>query len=116
MAKDCRMLPPPPAQLPMIGRMADTAMKADPSNGFWTAYAFAKGLAEYRLGHFDEARQWLQKVLAREGDAPGATIIFPARTVQAYATLAMAQFGLKQTQAAHDTLAKAKQLAETKMG
>ncbi len=107
MAKDCLMLPPPAASLDRLAKMADTAVAAGPTNSAWPYYEFVKGLAEYRLGHFGGALEWLRKVAAQEG--------VPARTAQADATLAMAEFQLGQTNAARAALAEGIKIAETKL-
>ncbi len=107
MAKDCLMLPPPAASLVRFAKMADTAVAAGPTNSSWPYYEFVKGLAEYRLGHFASVLEWLQKVAAQEG--------MPARTAQADATLAMAEFQLGQTNAARATLAEGIKISETKL-
>jgi len=107
MAKDCLMLPPPAASLVRFAKMADTAVAAGPTNSSWPYYEFVKGLAEYRLGHFASVLEWLRKVAAQEG--------VPARTAQADATLAMAEFQLGQTNAARATLAEGIKIAQTKL-
>ena len=43
-----------------------------------------KGLAEFRLGHYADAAEWLGKITLRVG--------VPARDVEVQATLAMAQW------------------------
>jgi hypothetical protein len=104
-AKDCLMLPPPADSLPRLAKMADMALAAGPANPSWPSYMFVKGLAEYRQGHFAGALEWLRKVAVQEG--------VPARTVQADATLAMAEYQLGQTNAARAALAKGIKIAET---
>jgi hypothetical protein len=68
---------------------------------------FVKGLAEYRLGHSAGALEWLRKVAAQEG--------VPARTAQAQATMAMAEYQLGQTNAARTALAQGITIAETEL-
>jgi serine/threonine protein kinase/Flp pilus assembly protein TadD len=106
-AKDCLILPPPGSSLGTLAKMADVAVAAGPKERAWPYYAFVKGLAEYRQGHFDAAIDWLRKV--------EPTDAVPTRTTQMYATLAMAQFRLGQTDAARASLAEAVKLAETKL-
>ena len=79
-------------------------VRANPS---WPYYMFVKGLAEYRQGHFAGALEWLRKVAAQEG--------VPARTAQAYATMAMAEYQLGQTNAARLALAQGTKIAETEL-
>ena len=104
-ARDCLMLPPPAARLARLAKLADTAVSAGPTGNSWPYYAFVKGLAEYRQGHFAGALEWLRKVAAQEGE--------PARTAQADATLAMAEYQLGQTNAARMALAEGIKIAET---
>jgi len=106
-AKDCLMLPPPEANLATLAKMADIAVAAGPNDSKWPYYAFAKGLAEYRQGHFAGAVEWLGKVPASEE--------VPARTAQMYATRAMAEFQSGQTNAARASLAETAKIAETKL-
>ena len=87
--------------------MADIAVAAGPTNPSWPYYVFVKGLAEYRQGHFAGALEWLRKVAAQEG--------VPARTAQADATLAMAEYQLGQTNAARATLAEGVKIAQEKL-
>ena len=106
-AKDCLMLPPPADSLERLAKMADIAVAAGPTNPSWPYYMFVKGLAEYRQGHFAGALEWLRKVAAQEG--------VPARTAQADATLAMAEYQLGQTNAAREALAQGIKIAETEL-
>jgi hypothetical protein len=106
-AEDCLMLPPPAASLARLAKMADTAVSAGPTDNSWPYYVFVKGLAEYRQGHFAGAVEWLRRGAAQEG--------VPARTAQADATLAMAEYQLGQTNAARAALAQGIKLAETEL-
>ena len=106
-AKDCLTLPPPAASLGRLAKMADRAVAAGPANPSWPYYMFVKGLAEYRQAHFAAALGWLQKVTATGG--------VPARTAQAYATMAMAECRLGQTDAARTALAQGMKIAETEL-
>jgi hypothetical protein len=106
MAKDCLFVPPPASEFSAISRMVETAVAAGPNHQYWPYFQFVKDLAEYRQGRFAGAAEWLQTVLSRTNDT--------YRTVQAHMTLAMAQYQLKQTEAARVTLAKGLELAETR--
>ena len=103
-AKDCLILPPPAASLPTLASLAATAAAAGPNSASWPACALVKGLAEYRQDRFAAAREWLQKVNPDESA--------PARTAQALATLAMAEYRLGQTDAARISLAAGAKIAE----
>ncbi len=106
-AKDCLILPPPAPSLARLAKMADTAVAAGPNDSAWPYDAFVKGLAEYRQGHFAGAIEWLHKVAPNEG--------VPTRTAQTYATVAMAEYHLGQTNTARATLAEGIKIAETKL-
>jgi serine/threonine protein kinase len=106
-AKDCLILPPPTETLARLAKMADIAVAAGPNNPSWAYYMFVKGLAEYRQGHFAGALEWLPKVAAQEG--------VPARTAQACATMAMAEYQSGQTNAARTALTQGLKIAETEL-
>jgi serine/threonine protein kinase len=106
-AKDCLIFPPPADELPQLATMADTAIAAGPTNQAWPYFQFVKGLSEYRGGHFSSAREWLEKV-AGQTEAR-------ARTAEANATLAMADFRLGNTNAARSALADGIKIAETEL-
>jgi eukaryotic-like serine/threonine-protein kinase len=107
MAKACLLLPPAPPDLEKVQKMVDAAVAAGTDNTYWVYFQFAKGLAEYRAGHFDEAVRWLKQVLDHEG--------YYERAAAADAVLAMAQFQLKQPEEARATLAKAVKIAGANM-
>ena len=107
MTKACLLLPPSPADLQTVQKMADVAVAAGTDQPDWVYYQFAKGLAEYRSGHFDEASRWLTQVIDHEG--------YYDRAVQACAVLAMAQYQLKQPEQARATLANGIKIADTNL-
>jgi serine/threonine protein kinase len=104
MAKACMILPPPADALQTLSRMANIAVGAGPRAEYWPYYEMVKGLAEYRQAHYADAIEWLQKVIAVEGNAP-------IRTLQAYAVLAMAQYQQGQPGEAQATLSLGRALA-----
>ena len=106
-AKDCLILPPPASSLEHLAQMADIAVAAGTNDTSWSYYAFVKGLAEFRQGHFAGASEWLQKVAPNEG--------VPTRTAQAYAVSAMAEYRLGQTNAAHAALAEGVKIAQSQL-
>jgi len=106
-AKLCMMLPPPATNLPRLVKMADIASAAAPTSTLSAQYAFVKGLAEYRQGHYASALEWLGKVGTPEG--------VPALAVQADSIRAMAQFQSGQTDAARAALAQAVKIAGEKL-
>jgi tetratricopeptide (TPR) repeat protein len=107
MAKACLLLPPAPAELDTVRKLADVGIAAGSGHQAWAFFQFAKGFAEYRSGHCEEAAHWLQQAVEREQS--------PDLTVEGCAVLAMTQYQLKQTNAARATLAKATQVAEAKL-
>jgi tetratricopeptide (TPR) repeat protein len=107
LSKDCLFLPPEDGQLETLVNMADRAVAAGPSHRSFLYFAFDKGLAEYRRGRYSDAADWLQKALAQTNDFH--------RTATTYATLAMAQQRLGQTEEARKTLAQALVLAKARL-
>jgi hypothetical protein len=100
-AEDCLILPPTAAELTTIGELVDTALAAGPAHASWHFFEFVKGLAEYRVGHFATAVEWLQKALTQPDNGVHA--------LAAQAVLAMAQHQLGQAENARATLAEAVQ-------
>jgi serine/threonine protein kinase/tetratricopeptide (TPR) repeat protein len=105
MVRDCLILPPPAADLPVISKMADVALAAS-ANKPRPYCELARGLADYRLGRFDSAAQRMEKVAAFQGEM--------YRTAQAQAVLAMAQQQLGKTNQARETLAHGRELVDTR--
>ena len=107
MAKACMILPPSAASLPNLTKMVDTAINAGPTDSNWPFYQFLKGLAEFRLGHFKIAAEWLQKTVDQGGE--------PTRTTEAYIVLAMAQFQQQQASQARDTLTAGREFVQQQL-
>ena len=103
MAKACLILPPPAADLDVLGKMANVAIGAGPTADYWPYYMLVKGFADYRLGHFNTAVEWLGKVITLGGE--------PTRSTEAYAVIAMAQFKEGQTDEALATFATGQEFA-----
>jgi len=103
-ALDCLILPPPAAQLEDIAKMVDIAETAESPHKSWGGVQFVKGLAEYRLGHFAGAVEWLKKIEPEKEHWN--------RLVEVQTVLAMAQHQLGQTAQARATLADAIQTAD----
>jgi eukaryotic-like serine/threonine-protein kinase len=97
--KECLMLPPPPADLVTLSKLAEVAGAAGPDTADWPFFQFAKGLAEYRLGHFASAVEWVQAALKSDRNSGYLN-------TDACAILAMGQYQLKQTAEARASLAK----------
>ena len=82
-------------------------MAAAATNSLAPYFEFAKGLADYRQKNFAQAIALLEKVAAQQSDAP--------RTVQAYATLAMAHQRLGRAEEARAALEKALKVADARL-
>ena len=98
-AKDCLILPGSGANLETVSKMTDVAVSVSPNHWAYPAFQFSKGFVEYRLGHFLSATEWMQKVLAAQGDWP--------RDVQAHLVLAMSDCQLGKKDEAHRALTQA---------
>jgi tRNA A-37 threonylcarbamoyl transferase component Bud32/tetratricopeptide (TPR) repeat protein len=111
MAKDCLILPPAAADLPVIQKMADIAVSAGPTHPSWLYFEFAKGFAEYRQGRFESAAEWLQKVAStwRVNEAD------PYRSAQTFLVLAMARHQLHQFWPARGALSQGCWIASNHM-
>jgi len=84
MAKDCLILPGDGEQLAAAAKLAETAVTQGKDHQNFAYFEFAKGLAEYRQGHFASAVAWVQKVLA-------AATSDTRLNAEAHLVLAMAQ-------------------------
>ena len=89
----------------MIGRLADQAVKAETNHWAWHYFEFAKGLADYRQGHFEGAVEWMRHVLIAAGGDLN-------RDVEAYMVLAMAHAKLGRPEEARTALAKGVGIAD----
>jgi eukaryotic-like serine/threonine-protein kinase len=102
-AKACLFLPPPEQDLPVISRLADTAVTLGAGDaGAMPFFQICKALSEYRQGHFAEAAEWAQKTVeSPRVDAQG----------HAYAVLAMADWQLGEKDKARAMLANGETIA-----
>jgi tetratricopeptide (TPR) repeat protein len=100
------LLPLPAPSLQAIRRIADTAAK-DLRTNTLADVLFVKGLVEYRLGNYSEARGWLEKAVATDGSR--------YHNMESLFALAMAQFQLKQLDQARQTLAEGTSYAARKL-
>jgi tetratricopeptide (TPR) repeat protein len=101
MAKACLILPSPEVDLKVVSAMADLAVKEGKKEVAAPYFQFCKGLAEFRLGHYEEAVTWAR----RAGDGP-----FREAKAGASAVLAMAQFELGRLEEARSALAECDRL------
>lgn len=108
MAKDCLILPPDSADLPIDAGLANIAVTFDQASATNPWFQFCKGLAEYRLGNFESAAGWMQRVLVKVNE--GST-----RDVEASLVLAMAQWRLNHLEEARASLATGLKLAARRL-
>jgi tetratricopeptide (TPR) repeat protein len=112
----CLLMPVTGSDLEASARLADRAVShiaENPSLGNAredsdaAVAKFAKGLSEYRQGHFAEAAEWAQKALSRKGlDSPAQ--------VAAYSVLAMSQIRMNQSAAARLAYRQANEIVAQK--
>jgi hypothetical protein len=87
MAKDCLILSASGVDLRAAGALADVAVTRGSNAAVAPYFKFCKALAEFRLGHYEEAAAWAR--LATEGP-------FRYPKVGAAAVTAMSKFKLNQ--------------------
>jgi hypothetical protein len=107
MTKACLLTAPSPTDMVTLAKMSETAIAAGPDHKFWPYFAFVKGFAEFRQGHFTSARDWIGKALEQQGDR--------YRTTQAFLVLAMTEHELNQESEARTAFAHATEIIETRM-
>jgi WD40 repeat protein/tetratricopeptide (TPR) repeat protein len=107
MAKDCLIIPARGIDLNAAAKLADIAVTKGEGHPYFAFFEFAKGLAEYRQGHFDSAADWMQKVLTN--------LDADYRDVQAYLVLAMAQYRSGKLQESRAALDNAVKIIDTKL-
>ncbi len=107
MAKDCLILPDSGIDLDAVARLADTAVTRGQGSLDFLYFEFSKGLAEYRLGHFASAIDWMQKVLMHQG--------VDFRDAQAWLVLGLAQQRSGKLAEARAALAKGNQIIKTNL-
>jgi hypothetical protein len=106
MAKDCLLLPSAGADLKSVAALADVAVSSGSNAPAAPYFEFCKALAEFRLGHNQEAVNWAGLAMQGQYDYPKAN---------AAAVMAMSQFKLNQLDNARTTLAYCNKLIEEKM-
>jgi hypothetical protein len=102
MAEASLLIPADANDMPVIEKMAAVAVSATPNHDNWGFNLFAKGLAEYRLGHFAEAASLMRQIMPLDAGRYCRT--------QAYLVLAMAQFHLNQADESRQSFAEAMEL------
>ncbi len=99
MVKASLIIPATADEMATIAKMAAVAVRIETNADGRDFNSFAKGLAEYRLGHYADAAEWLKRVLPLD---PGSS----CRT-ETFLVLAMTQAQLNLPAASRDSLAKA---------
>ena len=102
MVKTSLILPCARPALETFNKMADTSVTLGKDHGYFLYFEFAKALAEYRSGRFENAIDWCQRVLDAKGEG--------VRECQTCLVLAMAQYHLQHADAARPALAKGRDL------
>ncbi len=107
-AKDCLVLPSSGVDYEIVGKMIQVAASADldVSSSAWLQTA--KGLAEYRVGHFASAVDYAQQAL-------GKPDLQRFRDVQAKMVLAMAQHQLKRFGESRTALSEGERIDKTEL-
>jgi eukaryotic-like serine/threonine-protein kinase len=106
--KACLIIPAKGIDLDAAERLADTAVTRGKGHPGFAYFEFAKGLAEYRQGHFAGAIDWMQRVLSTPG-------LDDNRDAAAWLVLAMAQHEAGKPVEARAALHNATQIIGTKM-
>ena len=101
-AQDCLLLPDSGADLALMDKLADTALKVGNNDASLPYFQACKAMSNYRLGHFSEAIAWGEKAAKSSIDLAQA---------KAYAVLAMAHWQLGQKDDARRALARGEALA-----
>ena len=96
------ILPASVDEMPTIERMSAVAVTGQTNASNWGYNLFAKGLTEYRLGHFAVATNLMLQVIPLDAGRYCRT--------EAYLVLAMAQFQLGQVKDSRQSFAKAMEL------
>jgi serine/threonine protein kinase len=106
MAKDCLILPSSGVDLRPVAALADLAVDRGSNSGAAPIFKFCKALAEFRLGHYEEAINWAQF-------AAQATL--PHCQAEAATVVAMSQYKLNQLDKARAALADCNKIIEEKL-
>jgi serine/threonine protein kinase len=106
MAKDCLILPSSGVDPKAVAALADVAVSRGSNSSSAPFFKCCKALAEFRLGHYEEAASWAQ--LAAQGR-------FPVVQAEAAAIAAMSQFKLNQSDKARAALADCDKAIQKKL-
>lgn len=113
-AKACLLVPGSVADLESASQWAGKAVTLGKNNAWFSFLQMDNGLAQYRRGQYASAVDWMRQVIGQPMNV-GRPLPVWERDVAAYSALAMAQHQLKQADEARAALAKAVELAQTKL-
>jgi tetratricopeptide (TPR) repeat protein len=108
-AKVCLLLPPADEDQTLVQRLAQLAVKGNGKHAYYGFFQLAKGMAEYRAGHFEQSMEWLR-------GSQKATVSSQASfKALAHLFLAMAQHRLGHADEARTDLAQATKLIDAEV-
>jgi tetratricopeptide (TPR) repeat protein len=105
--KNCLLLPLPRADVEIARDMAESALANKPANDAVPELLFTRGLADYRLSDYSKSAEGLQRAEAADGTR--------YHNMESLLALAMAQFQIKEVDAARKTLAQGADYAARKL-
>lgn len=97
MVQDSLLLPHSGVDLPIVDKLADTAVRLGKGDASMPYFQACKAMSDYRLGIFQDAIEWAK-------EASNSSV--PEAQAKAYAVLAMAHWQLGQKDTAHAMLAE----------
>jgi tetratricopeptide (TPR) repeat protein len=106
-ARTCLLLPDAVGDPDRIRKLADRAVSGTESHRSYRSFLLTRGLADYRVGKYADAVEWLKR-FSPKANGGGAD-------ASAFAVLAMTYQRLGQAEAARAAIANAQALVATKM-
>jgi WD40 repeat protein/serine/threonine protein kinase/tetratricopeptide (TPR) repeat protein len=100
-AKVCLLLPAADGDQELVQRLAQLAVGGNEKHAYYGFFQLAKGMAEYRAGHFEQAMQWL-----RGSQKANLSSLAPFKAL-AHLFLAMAHYRQGHADEARTALAQA---------
>jgi tetratricopeptide (TPR) repeat protein len=108
-AKACLLLPPADEHEKLVQRLAQLAVSGTEKHPYYGTFQLAKGMAEYRAGHFEQSTEWLR------GSHKANFSSFAQFKALAQLFLAMAQYRQGHADEARTTLAEATTLIDAEV-
>ena len=106
MAKDCLILQSAGVNLKTVAAMSGLAVTNGKASGAYHFFQCCEGLAQYRLGNYQEAAKWAQAAAKNS---------FPHSQAEAYAVLAMARYKLGNEIDARQMLSNCNHVIESRL-